>query len=255
MRRPTAGSRSRPSATLHARASGWRRWHSQSSAPVRTRRGSARCQSVPAARRRPKSAGTAGMTMTIPAETRPRHAPRRAGPPLTTPSVIVLPMRTSQISRLSTDTSSRPTAPMSATCRRRAGRAGCPETHVDEKLRVATAVLVLPWIRTSTSVYPSRSPIWRKVLAIAFARVHAVWRQISRVGTRLANGSDGWRRFETLPDCRGRTLLLVGSEHHVWVQPRRAPRGQPARPGGNQSNGYSHRRQRCGIRRLDAEQH
>src|SRR4029453_8615458 len=47
---------------------------------------------------------------------------------------------------------------------------------------------------------------------------------------------------------------LVGFEHPVRVQPRRPPRGQPARPGRNQSYRHNHGRQRCGIRRLDAQQ-
>jgi hypothetical protein len=48
----------------------------------------------------------------------------------------------------------------------------------------------------------------------------------SRVGTRLANGSDGWRRFDTLRDCRGRTLVLVGFERtqQLHQEPRPANR-------------------------------
>jgi Phage integrase family len=56
-----------------------------------------------------------------------------------------------------------------------AGLAICSKTHADEQHGLATALLVHSWIRASSCAYPPRSAMWRKVFAIAFARIHAVW--------------------------------------------------------------------------------
>jgi hypothetical protein len=98
---------------------------------------------------------------------------------------------------------------------------------------------------------PSRSALRRDSLREKAERrlVNLDFASWNQIGTWL-------RRVEALRDA---ALLawttLVGFEHHVRVQPRRPPRGQPARPGRNQSYRHNHGRQRCGIRRLDAEQH
>src|SRR5262245_45500803 len=89
----------------------------------------------------------------------------------------------------------------------------------------------------------------------------AVCRMLAAVGVCAADVE--LERSQTTEIMYGRTqsrsllawTTLVGFEHHVRVQPRRPPRGQPARPGRNQSYRHNHGRQRCGIRRLDAEQH
>jgi hypothetical protein len=85
---------------------------------------------------------------------------------------------------------------------RRAGRAACPETHADEQVRVATALLVLSWIRASISAYPSRSAIWRKVFAIAFARIHAVRRPDSCQNRLRFRGTEGNDPIKTVGDTR-----------------------------------------------------
>ncbi len=74
----------------------------------------------------------------------------------------------------------------------------------------------------------------------------AIWSQIGDWITRVeALRYAAWLAWTT----------LVGFKHHVWIQPRRPPRRQPARPDRHQSYRHNHGRQRCGIRRLDAEQH
>jgi hypothetical protein len=86
---------------------------------------------------------------------------------------------------------------------RGARRAACSKPHADEQLRVATALLVHSWIRASIRAYPPRSANWRKVFAIAFARIHAAGGPRLLLESRCTPGAcEGDDRTRKMGDTR-----------------------------------------------------